>query len=98
MTIPDLPLTDQITIVVAMSEREETLRRMARSRKFAGTNQAATAQRAVLRSEARDCERIGSLLAATWGLMWERFTPGDYPYCRHSGPPHRHDSDGNPSF
>jgi hypothetical protein len=65
-----LPLSDHVSIVVAVSERERTLRAMARSRRFAGSSQAATAQRAALRAEAADYDRIGKLLADAWGLKW----------------------------
>jgi hypothetical protein len=70
-TLNALPLIDQITIVVALSERRDAMQRMVKSSQPAGS-QRMVAQRQALRSEAADCERIGSLLAAAWGLGWKK--------------------------
>lgn len=70
-TLNALPLGDRIAIVVALAWRKNDLKRMARSRKYAGPAQAAKASRASLRSQAADYDRIGSLLAAAWGLGWK---------------------------
>jgi hypothetical protein len=70
-TAPSLTLNDQVTIVVALAQRAKTCRRKARSRKYAGSSQPATGMREALRAEATDCERLGKILAAAWGLGWK---------------------------
>jgi hypothetical protein len=61
-----------LTTIDALSGRARELRKMARGIKYVTPSKRAPGLNtpAALRTEAANCERVGKLFAATWGLPW----------------------------
>jgi hypothetical protein len=68
---PKLPVGDKILIVRGLAEKAEAERKLARSRKFAGSGQYETGCRRALRYSAAECDRVAKLLCEAWGLRWK---------------------------
>lgn len=76
MTTPILELSrnDTLTVIDALAGRARDLRTVARGIKYVTPSKRAPGLNtpAALRAEAANCERVGKLLAAAWGLEWRK--------------------------